>query len=228
MDRSFVFCAYRPWNIQLFQDVIAQHFPSATLITQKEELTLQKLETLDPEFVFFPDWSWIVPKEIFSRFTCVVFHAAPLPEFRGGSPLQNQILRGITETKLTAFVMDEGIDTGDILLQRDLSLEGHLYQIFDRMTSLTFELIQEIVAGRFERRKQVGDGSTFKRRKPSESELKEGDFENSLSYLYNFMRMLEDPYPNAWIRLGNKRITFKEAEKCGDSTLRVVAEINEI
>ena len=61
------------------------------------------------------------------------FHEAPLPKFRGGSPLQNQIIRGITKTKTTAFIMNEEIDAGDIILQKDLSLDGSIEDIFFRM-----------------------------------------------------------------------------------------------
>ena len=87
-----------------------------------------------PEIIFFPDWSWIIPNEIISNYKCICFHESNLPKFRGGSPIQNQIIRGITKTKTTAFIMNEKIDAGDIILQKNLSLEGSIQEIFSRMS----------------------------------------------------------------------------------------------
>ena len=73
------------------------------LITDKERLTLSNLINADPDYIFFPHWSWKIPEEIYNRFNCVIFHMTDLPYGRGGTPLQNLIDRGITETKITAF-----------------------------------------------------------------------------------------------------------------------------
>ncbi|MCI5065993.1 methionyl-tRNA formyltransferase [bacterium] len=229
MAPSFIYGAYRPWNIELYHEQLAALPNRSELFTQKDELTVDRLNEFKPDFVFLPDWSWIVPEEIFSQFMCIVFHAAPLPRYRGGSPLQNQIIRGETETKFTAFIMDGGVDTGDIILQRDLSLRGHLSDIFERMTALTGEMIQEILQGGWNAIPQTGEATSFKRRKPAESELCEEDFHKPNEYLYNFIRMLEDPYPNAWLKIGEKKILFKEAE-IDDTTgnIRFSAEIHDV
>ncbi len=212
MRKRYVVCAYRPWNIKLFNDKLSKLPFEFYLISKKEELKTDKLRKIDPELIFFLDWSWIVPEEIITNFKCIGFHAAPLPKFRGGSPIQNQIIRGINLTKLTAFYMDREIDKGDVLLQADLSLDGHLKDIFERIANLSYDIILKIINGEYEVKKQKCNGTYYRRRKPEESELKVEDFEKPLNYLYNFIRMLEDPYPNAFIIIGNKKITFKEAE----------------
>jgi methionyl-tRNA formyltransferase len=228
MNRRYVICAYRPWNIELFKDKLSKLPYEFYLISNKDELTLERLKEINPEIIFFLDWSWIVPKQIHTNYRCVVFHAAPLPKFRGGSPIQNQIIRGKKKTKLTAFFMDEGIDTGDILLQEDLSLEGHLRDIFKRITEISYRMIVKIINGEYIVRKQKGKGSYYRRRRPEESELKMEDFNKPLCFLYNFIRMLEDPYPNAYIIIGNKKVVFKEANfDRADNKLSVVVEITE-
>ena len=58
-------------------------------------------------------------------------------------------------------------------------------------------------------RKQKGKPTLFKRRKPQQSELK--NLNPSKLQLYNFIRMLADPYPNAFIRIGRRKIIFKSA-----------------
>lgn len=72
-------------------------------LRSREDLFPEKLELLLPKFIFFPHWSWLIPEDIHTRFECVVFHMTDLPYGRGGSPLQNLIVRGHKETKLTAL-----------------------------------------------------------------------------------------------------------------------------
>ena len=179
------------------------------LLSSPKKLTINYLKRKKPEIIFFPDWSWIIPNEIISNYKCICFHESNLPKFRGGSPIQNQIIRGITKTKTTAFVMNEQIDAGDIILQKNLSLEGSIQEIFSRMAENDYSLILKIINGKYKRRKQSGKPTTYSRRKPKESELK--SLNHSKNYLYNFIRMLEDPYPNAFIRIGKQKLIFKKA-----------------
>ena len=179
------------------------------LLSSPKKLTINYLKRKKPEIIFFPDWSWIIPNEIISNYKCICFHESNLPKFRGGSPIQNQIIRGITKTKTTAFIMNEKIDAGDIILQKNLSLEGSIQEIFSRMSENDYSLILKIINGKYKRRKQSGKPTTYSRRKPKESELK--SLNRSINYLYNFIRMLEDPYPNAFIRIGKQKLIFKKA-----------------
>ena len=105
--------------------------------------------------------------------------------------------------------MNEEIDAGDIILQKDLSLDGSIEDIFFRMYKNDYSLILKIIADKYKRRKQSGKPTIFSRRKPKESELK--DLNHSKKYLYNFIRMLGDPYPNAYLQIGKQKILFKKA-----------------
>ena len=96
------------------------------VIGSKEELTESYLEELEPEYVFFPHWNWIVPSNIHTQFRCVVFHTAPLPYGRGGSPIQNLIMRGFESTPVSAIQMSDELDAGPIYCQRTISLGGTL------------------------------------------------------------------------------------------------------
>ena len=62
-------------------------------IKEKKKLNLQNLNKINPKFIFFPHWSYKVNKNIIKKFNCVCFHTAPLPYGRGGSPIQNLILK---------------------------------------------------------------------------------------------------------------------------------------
>ena len=70
------------------------------------------------------------PKSIWGTWPTVIFHMTDLPYGRGGSPLQNLIKRKHRTTKITAILCDDGLDTGDIYLKEDLSLEGSAEEIF--------------------------------------------------------------------------------------------------
>ena len=105
--------------------------------------------------------------------------------------------------------MNEKLDGGDIIIKKDLSLKGNLSDIFERMKKNDLEILGKIISGNFNSYKQKGSSSTYKRRKPSDSELK--SLNHSKKYLYNFIRMLEDPYPNAFMNVGKHKIIFKSA-----------------
>lgn len=89
-----------------------------------------------------------------------------VPYGRGGSPLQNLILAGHTETQLTALKMVEEMDAGPVYAKRPLSLEGKAQEIYENTGKLSFELIEWIIANNPEPIAQEGAISTFKRRKP--------------------------------------------------------------
>ena len=204
----YLFCGYRDWSLKLYQK-LSEKYDDVIIIKSPKKLTYSFVKKLNPEFIFFPDWSWIIPQIITNNYKCVCLHESNLPKFRGGSPLQNQIIRGITKTKTTAFFMSNGIDKGDIILQRNLSLKGKIEDIFLRMIENDFKIIVKIISGKYTIKKQKGNPTLFKRRKPEESELKNLNF--SKKYLYDFIRMLDNPYPNAFLKSGKRKIIFKSA-----------------
>lgn len=207
----YLFCAYRDYSIKIYKKLSERY--DVILLSDHKRLTYNHVKKINPELIFFPDWSWIVPDEIIDNFTCICFHESNLPKFRGGSPIQNQIIRGIEKTKSTAFLMTKKLDEGDILLQKDLSLKGTIQNIFERMMENDYEMILKIIKGKYSVRKQTGKPSTYRRRRPEESELKHLNY--SKKYLYNFIRMLADPYPNAFMSVGKRKIVFKSAKYNG-------------
>ena len=204
----YLFCAYREYAIKIYNE-LSLHY-DVILLTNPKKLSYNYVKKINPEIIFFPDWSWIVPDQIIDDFTCVCFHESNLPKFRGGSPIQNQIIRGIEKTKSTAFIMTKQLDDGEILLQKDLSLKGSLENIFDRMFRNDYDMIEKIIKGQYKKRKQSGKPSLYKRRKKEDSELMNLDYPKK--YLYNFIRMLSDPYPNAFLRIGKRKIMLKSAD----------------
>ena len=79
-------------------------------ISRKEDLNLKLIHEFKPDYIFFPHWSWIVDKNIHQNQKCIVFHTAPLPYGRGGSPIQNLILNGYEYTPVCALKMTSDLD----------------------------------------------------------------------------------------------------------------------
>ena len=78
------------------------------IIKNKDNLNLNLLSELNPAYIFFPHWRWIIPEEIFSKYKCIGFHTSNLPHGRGGSPIQNQIIERIYKTTAAAGKNQQG------------------------------------------------------------------------------------------------------------------------
>lgn len=205
----YVVVAVHPWNRRIFDERIANLPGEWTFLAERQELTLERLNEINPQFVFFLHWSWKVPSEILDTFTCINFHMTDLPYGRGGSPLQNLILRGHQETKLTAFRMTDGMDEGPVFTKERLALHGPAQQIYERASLVAAGMIERFVGAPSEPTPQDGEVTLFTRRKPAESEM--GTFEDADS-LYDFIRMLDaDGYPRAFVRRGRLRLEFSNA-----------------
>jgi len=217
----FVIATIKSWNIKKAEEMIKKNKHQIKLITEKEELSYGNLNSFNPEYIFFPHWSWIIPDNIYNNFNCVVFHMTDLPYGRGGSPLQNLIVRGIENTKISALKVDGGLDTGPIYLKKDLNLNGTAEEIFLRSSSLIFnEMIPEIINNEIIPKEQKGEVVEFKRRKPYQSEIKK---EFSLSKIYDYIRMLDaEGYPDAFIEYGDLKLEFSRAKLTADG---IVADV---
>tara|TARA_Y100001937_G_scaffold125956_1_gene193981 strand:+ start:4031 stop:4690 length:660 start_codon:yes stop_codon:yes gene_type:complete len=210
---------YREWALEIYNELYAQQvFKKMDVkfdVLIMKEYDEKKIRDYNPTYILFYGWSNIIDKKIINDFECIMLHPSPLPKYRGGSPIQNQIIRGENDSAVTLFIMDEGIDTGDIIAQEYLSLEGNLNDIFKRIADIGLKLTKDILSNGFERRKQNdSESSYYLRRTPSESEICIDELESlDGEYLYNKIRMLQDPYPNAFIRTADgKKLKIKLVE----------------
>lgn len=209
---SYLVVTIRPWNISAFEEIIS-HYPGKwSLITKPENFTLQAVQSLRPRYIFFPHWSEKIPRKIHESYECIGFHETDLPYGRGGSPIQNLIIRGHEETLVSAFRVTDEVDTGPIYLKRPLSLGGRAEDIYGRCSRIVAEMIGEIVESSLLPRPQDGVVSEFKRRTPEESNVNSCE---TLSAFYNLVRMLDAPeYPKAFFETEGFRFEFDRAELC--------------
>ena len=215
---SILFCGYRDWSRKLFQDVkdtIIEYF--CVYVDDKESLD-EMIDKHNPKYIFFIGWSWIVKKNIIENYQCICLHPSPLPKYRGGSPIQHQIINGEDESAVTLFLMDDGLDTGDIIYQKKFSLKGNLNDIYNRIVDIGGDGVIKILDEGFNQIKQNNNQSTYyKRRTPSMSEINTSDFSNfTAKELYDKIRALQSPYPNAFIRCKDGEKLFLLESKLED------------
>ena len=209
MTNNYVVATIKDWQIEQFNKTCPTLAGQWTLISEHNKLTIEKLRELKPKYVFFPHWSWIVPEDILNEFTCICFHMTDVPYGRGGSPLQNLIVRGNKETKLSALKMTNEFDAGPVYLKAPLSLNGSAQEIYERSALLTYEMISTIVKLEPDAIGQTGEVTVFERRIPIQSEI-QGDEE--ITELYDLIRMLDaKSYPKAYLHYGDFTLTFEKA-----------------
>jgi len=225
---NIIIATLKSWNVknarQLQEKYADEH--NIMIIESREELQLEMIKKFNPDYIFFPHWSYIIKSEIYDQYPCVVFHMTDLPYGRGGSPLQNLILRGHKDTKLSAIKVTRELDAGSVYGKELLSLDGSATDIYKRASDIIFgKMIPRILQERPVPVPQSGEITTFARRKPEESEL-QGDM--SLGTIYDYIRMLDaEGYPNAYVMLGDKKISFTEA-KMEDGSVEAKVKIQRV
>ena len=196
---------YRDWALNIYSRIqrITNH--EVVIIQCQKNFDISFLNELNPELVLFYGWSWKVPEEIFLRFECLMLHPSDLPKFRGGSPIQNQIISNVVDSKVTIFKITSEVDAGPILVKRDLDLSGELSEIFDRIEEAGFQATMDILNKNFTYLEQCDELATYsERRMPDQSEITLEDLKTSSGLeIYNKVRCLQEPYPNAFIRMSD-------------------------
>ena len=205
---------YRAWALSIYEDLNNTTNNTFLLIKSKQQFEKTAIIDFKPDLTLFYGWSWMVDDDILSTTTCIMLHPSPLPKYRGGSPLQNQIIAGEKTSAVTLFIMTSEMDAGDIIAQQEISLEGGLKLILENITKIGIILTKQILTDGFIRTAQKHSHATYcKRRKPQDSEITIRELQTcNGDYLYNKVRMLEDPYPNAYIiTADNKKLIIKHA-----------------
>tara|TARA_B100000579_G_C22835026_1_gene858211 strand:+ start:437 stop:1093 length:657 start_codon:yes stop_codon:yes gene_type:complete len=183
----------------------------------KNKLNLNEIKRIKPERIFFIHWSTLIPEKIFSNYNCIQFHCSNLPKFRGGSPIQNQITRGITKTKLCAFKVEKKLDSGNLCLKKNLNLDGSAEKILKKIEDIAFkEIKNSLTKKNLIFVKQKGKSSFFRRRYPSESKITNNL--DKISKIYDHIRMLDAKnYPKAFFELKNFKFEFFDVFKKGNN-----------
>lgn len=178
-------------------------------INFSNECSVDIFEKIKPDVTFFFHWSDVVSKQIYSAYKCIVVHTSPLPDFKGGSPLQNQILSKRETSQVNLIEMKDPVDSGDVFCSEQVSLQGSISDIWVMVSKITAKLIKFYIEQRPIPTPQTGVGKTYKRIKNNEIILKK---ETSLLDVYDKIRMVDGSgYPNAFVIFDGFKLEFSRA-----------------
>ena len=219
-EQTYLVAGSKSWNRQVFDEDLTQLAGNWRFVAQPDQLTGERVRQLNPRYIFFLHWSRRVPDEVVENYECVCFHMTDVPYGRGGSPLQNLILRGHEETTLTALRMTGELYGGPVYLKEHLCLAGSAEEIYIRATRRSARMIRRIIGEQLRPQPQVGEVTRFRRRKPEQSEMPEL---KSPENLFDFVRMLDaEGYPRAFITHKGFRYEFSRATLRADG---IVADV---
>lgn len=219
-SNSYIIASCKDWHYNSFLK-IKEKIPANWFWVEKPKELASLVDEAKPRYIFFIHWNWFVPEAIFKNYESVCFHMTDVPYGRGGSPLQNLILAGHSDTKLTALKMVEEMDAGPVYAKRTLSLAGRAQEIYENAGELSFHLIEWIIKNNPLPKEQEGAVTTFKRRQPEQSEIAKNF---NPKKLYDFIRMLDaEGYPHAFIDYGNLKLELTNAKIEGEG---ISAQVN--
>jgi methionyl-tRNA formyltransferase len=213
-----LFCAYRDWAKSVYDDV-KNLCTESLLVTTPEQLSTMSRQTWD--VIIVVGWSWKIEEIIVKENLVIGMHPSDLPDYAGGSPIQNQVLDGLIESRATLFRLNEKFDEGEILDKERIDLTGHLDDIFCSIQSATTTMIKRFMSSYpdISLHPQASGGKKVRRLKPEDSMLpntafpaKLGGKKMSCLEMWNFIRCREDPYPNVFFEDETGKLVIKHVE----------------
>jgi methionyl-tRNA formyltransferase len=177
------------------------------------------LKQMKPDLIMQCGWRQVIKKEILDipPYGIAGIHFSYLPKNRGQAPIINTILKGIKETGITLYYLDEGRDTGDIIGQEKIIVEDDWYamdlyeELISKGRKLINEYFQMIIDGKVKRIKQ-DDSKSSVFEKPSKDINKIDLEKDSIDFIYKKIRALSKPYRGAYIEKDGKKLIIWKAE----------------
>lgn len=162
----------------------------------KTEEATEQLEQLKPDLIVVVAFGQILSKRILDlpKFGCINVHASLLPRYRGAAPIEWSLINGETKTGVTTMMMDVGLDTGDMLIKRevDITEDMILPELREKLMQLgaeaLIETIDKLVEGTLERHKQDDSLSNYAPMLKKETGLI--DWSKSAQDIHNLVRGL--------------------------------------
>jgi methionyl-tRNA formyltransferase len=193
---------------------VSKNLPILQPTNLKSPEFLNELESLKPNlqvvvaFRMLPKVVWQLPE--YGTFN---LHASLLPQYRGAAPINWAIINGETITGASTFFIDEKIDTGAMILQKETPIEANdnVGSLHDRLMVLGAELVVDTLALIKEDKVQTTiqeESETLKEAPKLTKDNTRIDWSLSLNHIYNFIRGL-NPYPAAWTIIKNGDIEIK-------------------
>ena len=175
----------------------------------RDEETIQEVLQIECDYIVVAAYGQILPREILDHAPCINLHASILPQYRGASPIQQTLLNGDKETGVTAMLMEEGLDTGDILKIETIDVADDMMveELFEKLTQTAADLTIDVLHNfkSYTPKKQDEEKATHcKKITKADGEV---GFENALE-VYNKYRAFT-PWPGVYLSSGLKLKAMK-------------------
>jgi len=182
----------------------------------KDPFSLDEIYALKPDMIIVVAYGKILPLQVLALppHGCINVHASLLPKYRGAAPIQWALINGEKKTGITTMMMDEGLDTGDILLQEETTIyesdnsETLGKRLADIGGSLLIRTIEKIKEGSVSPVPQAGTTNYAPLLKKEDGRI---DWSNTAIDIYNFVRGMY-PWPCAYCYLNQERIKITQAK----------------
>ena len=171
----------------------------------------QEVLDIKPDLIVTCAYGQIIPKEIleYPKYGCINIHASLLPEYRGGAPIHHAVIDGKDKTGITIMYMNEKMDEGDILYQKEINIldSDNTSSMFNKLSALGSEMIREfiprLINGDITPIKQDNNKATYAYNITKEDE--KIDFNDTSLNIFNKIRGLSE-IPGGYAFLDNKRV----------------------
>lgn len=214
-------CAVK-YNIPVYQPVKLRNSEVVDIIRK-----------IAPDVIVVVAFGQILPQCVLDmpKYGCVNVHASLLPKYRGAAPIQWAVIDGLEKTGVTTMLMNAGIDTGDILLQEEITLDRKETggSLFDRLCVLGAELLSKTLKGL-----EQGiitpvkqDDSIATHVGMLTKEMGNIDFNKPAAEIERLIRGL-NPWPSAFTRLNGKQLKIWDSEVVADTQEAVCGTITEV
>lgn len=196
-----------PVKVRALENNLAVYQPEKV----KDGTAYEIIESLNPDVIVVVAYGKILPKNIidYPKYGCINVHGSLLPKYRGAAPIQWSVLNGEKETGITTMLMNEGLDTGDILLQSVTKIGENETsgELFDRLmyigADLLLETLEKVKNNEVTPIKQDDSKSTYA--KVLDKSLCLIDWNNTACEIHNKVRGLS-PWPVAVTELNGKKV----------------------
>lgn len=191
-------------------------------VKMRDGTAFEMLKEADPELVIVVAYGKILPKEIleYPKHGCINIHASLLPALRGAAPIQWSIINGFKETGVTSMQMDEGLDTGDMLLIGKLEIGENetAGELHDRLSVLGAEVLEQTLAAlsKGELKPEKQNHEIFTYAPMLSKELSPIDWSKSAKEIHDKIRGL-CPWPSASSKLGGKNVKIHKSVLCSSN-----------
>lgn len=208
-------------KIKLFPKIIQfakkKKIPITFTKSIKNAQSFNIVKAINPDLIIVMGWRTLIPEEIISipRYGAVGVHESLLPKYRGFAPVNWAVINGEKETGVTLFYLAKGVDSGDIIDQKIVTIgpSDTAWNIYNKTAKDSLEILKNYLKnlqkGNIKTRKQNHKNATYTVARVPNDGLISWDWNSEK--IYNLIRGLSSPYPGAFSYYKNQKIIIQKA-----------------